>query len=97
MRQYGLLTDSALPLVEPPVELFAPPLGPAPSSGIIARTAQLSWSLRPVLVPPCTVSPFRSRATTLRSTPCQFSICFPKLFADCASSSTCPTLFRLRL
>ena len=97
MRQYGFVTDIALPAVEPAMELFASPVAPAPSSGKAARTAQLSGSRRPVLVPPCTVSPFRSRATTLTSTPCQFSICFPKLLADCASSSTCPTLVGMRL
>ena len=31
-------------------------------------------SRRPVLVPPCIVRPLRSRATTLTSTPCQFSL-----------------------
>ena len=32
-----------------------------------------------MLVPPCTVSPFRSRALTLTSTPCQFSVCFAEV------------------
>ena len=50
-------------------------LAPAPPPS----NAHASESRRPVLVPPCTVSPFRSRATTLTSTPCQFSVCSPKL------------------
>src|SRR5947209_7344334 len=72
--QYGLTTDIALPLVDPPMELLASPVGPAPYSGRSARTAHASCSRRPVLVPPCTVRPLRRRATTLTSTPCQFSI-----------------------
>ena len=43
-------------------------------SGTNARTAQASVSRRPVLVPPCTVSPFRMRALTPTSTPCQLLI-----------------------
>ena len=45
-------------------ELFGWPVGPAPSSGSFARTAQPSASLRPVPAPACTVSPQGSRATT---------------------------------
>src|SRR2546429_9421719 len=79
-RQYGFTTDSGdvvlLPAAVPAMELFDSPLEPAPSSGKAARSAQASWRRRPVLVPPCIVSPFRSRATRFTSTPCQFSICF---------------------
>ena len=41
--------------------------------------AQASSARRPVLVPAWTVRPMRSRATTLTSTPCQFSMASPKL------------------
>src|SRR5204862_6575996 len=100
-RQYGFTTDSGdvvlLPAAEPAIELFESPVAPAPSSGNAARSAQASWYLRPVLVPPCTVIPLRSRATTFTSTPCQFSTCFARMFADCASSLTWPTLPGTRL
>ena len=43
-------------------------------SGTSARTSQASVSRRPVLVPPCTVSPFRKRALTPISTPCQLLV-----------------------
>jgi hypothetical protein len=43
----------------------------------------LSWSRRPVLVPPWTVSPLRSRALTLTSMPCQLSFISPKFDAIC--------------
>src|SRR6478736_5680216 len=100
-RQYGFATDSGdvvlLPAAVPAMELFDPPVAPAPSSGSAARSAHASWRRRPVLVPPCTVIPLRSRATTFTSTPCQFSICFARMFADCASSLTWPTLVGTRL
>src|SRR5437867_1575570 len=67
-RQYGFTTDSGdvvlLPAAEPAMALFESPVAPAPSSGKAARSAHASWSRRPVLVPPCTVMPLRSRATT---------------------------------
>src|ERR1700680_444221 len=73
-RQYGFVTDELIVVTMlAGMELVAP-LAPDPSSGIVARTAQLSARLRPLLVPPCTVSPFRSRAETPTSTPCQFSV-----------------------
>ena len=46
--------------------------------GLSGLISQSSLTRRPVLVPPCTVSPFAIRATTLTSKPCQYSICFPK-------------------
>src|SRR5436305_15071927 len=97
IRQYGLVTDIELPFVDPAIELFANPVAPAPYSGITARTAHASWSRRPVLVPPCTVRPLRSRATTFTSTPCQFSVIFAKFVDEVASSSTCPTFVGTRL
>src|SRR6267154_1393969 len=100
-RQYGFTTPNGdvvlLPAAVPAMELFDNPVAPEPSSGRAARSAQASWSLRPVLVPPCTVMPLRSRATTFTSTPCQFSICLARTFADCASSLTWPTLLGTRL
>src|SRR5678815_1225671 len=107
MRQYGLFVESEY--APPPravtfavTELFVanpvgPGIGPVPSSGNLARTAQPSASLRPVLVPPCTVNPFCSRAITEKSMPCQFSVCSPKFLYDCASSSTSPTFAGTRL
>ena len=47
-----------------------------------STTKHLFVVCRPVLVPPCTVMPFRSRATMLTSTPCQFSICVVKLLGS---------------
>src|SRR5687768_1705842 len=100
MRQYGLFT--AREYGPPPraltfavTELLVTPVGPVPSSGSLARTSHASATLRPVLVPPCTVSPFSSRAFTEKSTPCQFSVWSPKFLYDCASSSTGPTATRL--
>src|SRR5262245_21572164 len=43
-------------------------------SGTNARTSQASVSRRPVLVPPCTVSPYLRRAFTVTSTPCQLLV-----------------------
>src|SRR5580765_2598083 len=100
-RQYGFATDNGdvvlLPAADPAMELFDNPVAPAPSSGKAVRSAQASWRRRPVLVPPCTVMPLRSRATTFTSTPCQFSVCLARTFADCASSLTWPTLPGTRL
>ena len=68
MRQYGSTG-------EPPAIDVVLPRDPWPCSGITAFSAHESESRRPVLVPPCTVRPFRSRALTPTSTPCQFSVC----------------------
>ena len=49
-----------------------PPCEDAPPdtcSGSLARTSQESITCCPVLVPPCTCKPFRSRALTFTSTP----------------------------
>src|SRR5437867_13286106 len=102
MRQYGLFTPSAngpppSALTFAVTELLVIPVGPAPTSGKTARTAQPSATLRPVLVPVCSMSPFRNRAFRETSTPCQFSVCSPKLLDACASSSTNPTLVGTRL
>src|SRR5258706_13858374 len=100
-RQYGVTTPNGdvvlLPAAVPAMELFDSPLAPDPSSGKAARSAQASWSLRPVLVPPCTVIPLRSRATRLTSTPSQFSICLTRTFPDCARSWPWPRLPATRL
>src|SRR6185295_3683631 len=70
-RQYGFTGEPAALVIE-----FVEPRVPWPCSGRTARSAHESASLRPVLVPPCTVSPLRRRAFTPTSTPCQFSIWF---------------------
>src|SRR2546425_574303 len=103
MRQYGLITERAngpppRALTFAVTELFVPiPLSGAPTSGRAARTPHPSANRRPVLVPPCTDNPLRSRAFTEMSTPCQFSDCSPNLLEACASSSTCPTFVGTRL
>src|SRR4029077_15309871 len=71
-RQYGFVA-----LVKSPPAGTMAVLGVA--SGTNPRTSQASVSRRPVLVPPCTVSPYRKRALTLTSTPCQFMLSCPKL------------------
>src|SRR6266850_3152776 len=99
-RQYGFCSPPSRAedvVVVTRVVWVATTFGQEYVSGRTARMAQLSCSLRPVLVPPCTVSPFRSRALTPTSTPCQFSICLPKLLASCASCCSCPTLPGTRL
>src|SRR5687767_13881953 len=70
--QYGFTTEPAVAPAnrDPSSELFAP-FGPVPCSGTAAFNAQLSEDRRPVLVTPCIVTPLRSRALTLTSTPCQ--------------------------
>ena len=83
-RQYGPVGETALMAGAIPWRV-RPGLATTPSSGNFARIVQLSVSRRPVLMPPCTVSPFRNRALEPTSTPCQFSICFAKLLACCAS------------
>jgi hypothetical protein len=42
------------------------------SSGTLSWISQRSRTPRPVLVPPWKISPFRSRAFTVASTPCQY-------------------------
>src|SRR5687767_13020446 len=43
-------------------------------SGNLAADSQLLRTPRPVLVPPCSVKPLRSRALRLTSTPCQYCV-----------------------
>ena len=84
--QEAKLAEEQAPLVEADVftgepafeviELVAPRV-PWPCSGTAALNAHESANLRPVLVPPCTVRPLRSRAFTLMSTPCQYCVCCP--------------------
>src|ERR1700704_1161152 len=72
--RYGSTTRHHGLTGEPPAIETLTPLGPVPCSGTFAFRSQLSESRRPLLVPPCSVSPLRSRATRLTSTPCQFSV-----------------------
>src|SRR5262245_17888316 len=63
-------------------------------SGTTARTSQASVSRRPVLVPPCTVSPNPRRALTVTSTPCQLLlISCPVTDASSWRLLTWPTVF----
>src|SRR5262245_18537878 len=62
-------------------------------SGMSALTPQESVSLRPVLVPPCTVSPFLMRALTPKSKPCQLLVMFaPATLESSWRLRTWPTL-----
>ncbi len=88
-RQYGFVTD----VRSPPAGTMAV-LGV--TSGTSARTSQASESRRPVLVPPCTVSPFFKRALTLTSTPCQFMVSCPTTDPSSWRLLTWPTLFGFR-
>src|SRR5687767_12674164 len=47
------------------------------SSGSCCATSQLSIVVRPVLIPPCIVSPLRGRAVKIRSNPFQCSYWLP--------------------
>ena len=63
-------------------------------SGTNARTPQESVSRRPVLVPPCTVSPFFMRALIPMSTPCQLlTMSGPTADESSWRLRTWPTLF----
>ena len=42
------------------------------SSGSLAVTPQKSRNPAPAVNPPCSVTPLRGRASTVRSTPCQW-------------------------
>jgi len=66
-------------------------------SGISALTAQESVRRRPVLVPPCTVSPFLMRALTPKSKPCQLlTMSAPATLDSSWRLRTWPTLFGFR-
>src|SRR5688572_15701926 len=47
------------------------------ASGRSSTTSQLSVIVLPVLTPPCSVRPFLSRASRLKSTPFQCCCCLP--------------------